>query len=92
MRTTLSTHRGFRKQKRRQRKRPLSAAVGTLCWVLAAARTTENSESHQNYSGDITMSVVVTLRSGSAATPPCRDKQLSLITTSLGFGGAISVG
>ena len=35
---------------------PLSAAVGTLCWVLAAARTTENSESHQVYSGDITSS------------------------------------
>ena len=35
---------------------------------------------------------MTTWRSGSAATPPCRDKQLSLITTSLGFGGAISVG
>ena len=35
---------------------------------------------------------LTTWRSGSAATPPCRDKQLSLITTSLGFGGAISVG
>ena len=82
------------KQKRRKGKRPLSAAVGTLCWVLAAARTTENSESHQKYSGDITSSATDDMAEWFCChpPPPCRDKQLSLITTSLGFGGAISVG
>ena len=70
MRTMFPMRQRLSEQKGRKGERPLSAAVGTLCWVLAAARTTENSESHQNYSGDITMSVVVTLRSGSAATPP----------------------
>ena len=70
MGTTLSTHRGLPKQKRRQRKRPLSAAVGTLCWVLAAARTTENSESHQIYSGDITSSATDDMAEWFCCHPP----------------------
>ena len=70
MGTALSTHRGLQKQKRRQRKRPLSAAVGTLCCVLAAARTTENSESHQIYSGDITSSATDDMAEWFCCHPP----------------------